>query len=117
MKDRNLREVYITRNSDSDIACIHNPNIGIAKYKGCVFFASARSVCRGSINYSKTEIGLIDDECVCSICDGQRSRFRSQFGFIPKEGTAWIVNTTTLKRKRIDREMALLDPDTCQIIG
>ena len=115
MKDGNWKYVCLTRNSYSDVVNVWNPNIGIVKYKGCVYFSSARSLGKKGEIESRRHIGLIDYERVW--CAGDAKAMIAQFGFVPAPGTAWLVNTVTLKRKRIDQDMVLIDPDTGRVIG
>ena len=115
MKDGNWKYVYLTRDLLFNFVKAWNPNIGIVKYKGCIYFGSARSLGkRGEIG-SKWRIGLIDSKWARS--EGGAKAVEAQFGFIPDPGTAWLVNTVTLERKRIDQDMALIDPDTGKVVG
>jgi len=114
MKTGNWDYVYLTRDSGTCWLELWNPNIGIVKYRGCVFFASARSLGKkGRIRYHNT-VGLLST-CYCN--NKNESEVQKQFGFLPPEGTAWLVNTTTLERKRIDKDMALIDPRTGKVVG
>jgi len=117
---KNLKEVYVTADTHEHVN-VWNPNIGIVKYKGCVEFRSSRSLGKTERMYSKDHVGQLGyceclEDCSCSTCLENRVKFEEQFGFFPKQGTAWIVNMTTLKRKRIDTEMHLIDPDTLKIL-
>ncbi len=115
MKTGNWDYVYLA----SDTACnefrVWNTNIGIVKWEGCVEFRSARSLGKTGRRFSQDEVGCIYEGCPCPMCD--EANIIKQFGFIPPGGTAWLVNTITLKRKRIDRDMALIDPDTGKVVG
>jgi hypothetical protein len=108
MKTGNYKEVYITQNSCSSVAKIWNPNIGIAKFNGCVEFYSARSVGKHGFVEEKEYVGQLDIVWPQEV--------RKQFGLSLKPGTAWLYNTTG-KRTRVDKEMALIDPDTGKVIG
>jgi hypothetical protein len=120
MKTGNYKEVYVTRDTSGAVK-IWNPNIGIAKFVGCVEFWSARSVTGTSFNCQY--IGLLDDfsdainGCKCGVCTNERRDMKEALPFIPRKGTAWLYNTTTGKRTRVDKDMALIDPDTGKVIG
>jgi hypothetical protein len=124
MKTGNYKEVYITRDSDSTRIGIWNPNIGIVKFEGCVEFHSARSLGKHSRLGDKIFIGRLDSIYYDrSDWDGNPDYRREDLetakllGFIPRKGTAWLYNTTTGKRTRVDKDMALIDPDTGKVIG
>lgn len=122
MKTGNYKEVYITRDSEGDIK-IWNPNIGIVKFEGCVEFRSAKSLSETGKIYYYTCIGRLDsfyfDRSDWGNPDDRQNDLETQknLPFIPRKGTAWLYNTTTGKRKRIDKDMALIDPDTGKVIG
>jgi len=112
MKDGNWHYVYLTRDSLGSFIDLWNPNIGIVKYKGCVYFSSARSLGKRGEIVSRCGIGLIDRVSIWY----DRKAVEDQFGFVPDPGTAWLVNTVTLKRKRVDQDMALIDPETGKVV-
>jgi hypothetical protein len=120
MNTGNYKEVYITRDSDSDRIEIWNPNIGIAKFVGCVEFYSARAVgirCVLRDKQSIGRLGCIDlvGRCNCGTCKEERVDLK-ELGFTPPAGTAWLYNATTGKRTRVDKEMALICPDTGKVL-
>ena len=117
MKTGNYKEVYITRDSGVESVEIWNPNIGIAKFKGCVEFYSARAIGVKGILRLNRAVGRLDRVsalagCNCDMC----KRHRKSLPFKPAEGTAWLYNTTTGKRTRVDKDMALIDPDTGKVL-
>ena len=115
MKDGNLEYVYLARSSHGDSVKAWDPNIGIIKCRGCVYFISAKSLGKGGEIGPRWRIGLID--CERLLRHEDYKAMEAQFGFIPAPGTAWLVNTVTLERKRIDQDMALIDPDTGKVVG
>ncbi len=117
MKTGNWNYVYLTSDTMvcTDSFGIWNTNIGIVKYRGCVEFRSARSLKKTGKYDNYEYVGKIYSGCACGRCD--EHRIKKQFGFVPARGTAWLVNTTTLKCKRIDKDMALIDPDTGKVVG
>jgi hypothetical protein len=109
MKTGNYKEVYITRDTNTIMVDIWNPNIGIAKFQGCVEFASASTLSGTGVMAFKARHGRLDSVSC--------TKLERALSFIPSEETAWLYNTTTGKRTRVDKDMALIDPDTGKVIG
>lgn len=118
----NYKEVYVTRDSAGRIN-IWNPNVGIVKFRGCVEFCSARSLTKNGRIYEKKNVGRLDDfyydrEDWDNPFDRREDlETKKSLSFIPRKGTAWLYNTTTGKRTRVDKEMTLVDPYTGKVIG
>ena len=94
-----LKYIYVTRDSDNACVYVWDTNIGIKKFKGCVWFASAHSTKYGG---SKGDF--------MSGCIG--SGYNLDVGGDVPAGTAWLINTSSGLWTRVDQDMALLDPDT-----
>ncbi len=98
-------EIYMTRDTESGYVEIWNPNIGIIKQRRnrtCVRFVSAKTLEHRGVH--KITIGRLSFAHHVT----NMKEINKQFGFTPPHGTAWIVNTTTLKRTRIDEDMDLI---------
>ena len=95
-----LKYIYVTRNSFSspDYIDIWDPNIGIKKFSGCQYFASA-----------KCNDGHFRDGCL------KRAHMADVGGSVPV-GTAWLVNTISGVWERVDEDMYLLDEYTGEVI-
>ncbi len=115
MNTANYDYVYLSRSSRAVYVDVWNTNIGIVKYKGSMYFLSAMSLGVRGEKLSRKTTGRLSSQWIYDSVG--KEVVRKQFGFIPRPGTAWLVNTTTLKRKRIDKGMALIDPDTGRIVG
>jgi hypothetical protein len=118
MNTGNYKEVYITRDTDANRIQVSKPNIGIAKFEGCVEYHSASSIGKTRLLDSNRNHGRLDNLVYVKCCNCNTCRkSKETLPFLPIEGTAWLYNTTTGKRTRVDKDMALIDPDTGKVIG
>jgi len=81
MFETDLKYIYVTRDSFCDTVDVWDPNIGIKKFKGCCFFASASMRTYIDHNYDKGRLAVYMSE-------------KDIGGHVPR-GTAWLVNTTS----------------------
>ena len=77
-----LSEFYITRDSCVNHVKVTPAHIGISKYKGCIYYESARRAFIGGEMY----LPLADCEYI--------------FGFVPEPEEAWLVEGR--KKTKID---------------
>ncbi len=99
-----LEYIYVTRDSFCGSISAWDTNIGIKKFKGCCFFASAKynpkarcnNYCVGNLSHSLTpeDVG----------------------GDVPR-GTAWLVHVSSGVWKRVDQDMALHSECTGRVIN
>ncbi len=106
--ETDLGYVYLCRDTCNRIT-VWDPNIGIRKEQGCVMYYSATQ-------YGHKNHGLLFS-CKGLLLTMYRTRTcREIFGAVPREGEAWLVNTSTGVWKRIDEQMHLVKSDTGEII-
>ncbi len=96
-----LEYIYVTRASFSDVIQAWDTNIGIKKFKGCNYFASAKR--------KRTGDGHYYDGCI-----GKELTAKDVGGAVPS-GTAWLVHVSSGVWKRVDQGMVLWDPLTGRV--
>lgn len=88
-----MKAVYVTRDSDDDYVEVWPATVGIRKFHGCVQYGAAWSKHSSTGFLEKGYKGYVMevDENVC----------RKRFGFYPRAGTAWYINSRG-KRSKVD---------------
>ena len=88
-----MEAVYVTRDSGRDWAEVYPATVGIRKFHGCVVYGAAWNKkfpdCSLYPQKHKLSESLNITDC------------RKRFGFYPRAGTAWYINTRG-KRSKVD---------------
>jgi len=90
-----MKAVYVTRDSHDDCVEVWPATVGIRKFHGCVAYGAAW--------YKNRATGFLTPATSWNryVKELNESGCRKRFGFYPKAGTAWYVNTRG-KRTKVD---------------